>query len=152
MAVSGRDLSGLWRSFASAVGVDVPEDSADGNYSLEFNDGSVFQLRGWRGEGVYQARIGDLSPDSGQSESLARRFMQLSLGRAAKWEECLFADDGGVCLWRRFPDPDAEDFSLAGIEKFLNRLDFWRREFGTLEAQTKRMSGGDNFIAFDQFG
>lgn len=152
MPVSETDMSGLWRKFASSVGTDPEEPSPDGNYQIAFTDGLEFSLRPWRGEAVFIGKIVDFSSEPGEVEATAKSFMQISLAKAVDWDECIYSENQAFYLWRRFRDAADDDFSVAGIEKFLNRLDFWKRQASSFATRSKRMSGGGAFIAFDQFG
>lgn len=153
MAVSETALVQLWRRICSALDLEAPEQGTDGRFRLNFVDGLEVEVWLWRDEAVFSGLIAAYDGDNFQRESIARRFLAIGLAKAGEWPECPYADQEGFHLWRRFADEGDEDFSIGGFEKFLNRLDFWRRQGAQVENAARRQGGGGGaFIAFDQFG
>ncbi len=149
MAVTMDELAGLWRKFSAAIGIEAAEPGDDGSFGISFSDGSEVAARLWQGEAVLDAKVADVASLPADA---ARRFLRVSVAKSGAWPECLYADKGVYRLWRRFRSADEEDFSIAGIEDFLNRLDFWRGQAELAEVAARRQAPSGSFIAYDQFG
>ncbi|MCD8351855.1 MAG: hypothetical protein LUC93_14705 [Planctomycetaceae bacterium] len=152
MPIPGSALDDLWTRFAAAMGVEPGEAEADGSRSVRFADGLDFTLFPWRDEAAYQSTVAEVPPGTPEAQALSKRFLRVSLARAATNAESVFAADGRFAVWRRFRRHDDPDFSLDGIERFLNQADFWRRQVGLVETWTRRQAPVGGFINIDQFG
>ncbi len=153
MAVSGGRLRDFWMKFANAMGIPPEEAGPDGGYEVLFADGLRFSLRPWRDEAVFTGVVTRMPDSAAEAGGLARHLLHASLAKVAEWEETLYSQAGTVFLQRRLSDADDPDFSLEGVEKFLNRLDFWRRQVDYAESVARRQApAAGGFIAYDQFG
>lgn len=154
MPVSPDEIASLWARFADAMNMESPPPpNDDGHYRVRFRDGAEIEMGVSRGEAVFSAHVADLPSDPGERHGLAKHFLLVSLAKAGEWEESVYAEARAVRLWRRFRDAGDPGFNLDGIEQFLNRLDFWKRQSGVVEARNRRQApSAGGFISLDQFG
>lgn len=128
--VSREHLAKAVNSLCASIKIEVPPVGADGRYVLHFADDIELRCFVHAGRAALEGVVRLLPEDERAEESVLKKLLQVSLGKARERGETLLLDEPSreIRLQRYLPaDSDAGAGFIEVVEQFLNELDFWRR-------------------------